>query len=417
MGQTFRLVCPRARLTMGEYEHGQLGEILFDSTAELLVDHLAVPVRRQYNFLENSSVGSANATCREKQKAKCSRVDNDTPTKFTQRREKIQFHSRSEKTVLRAVITLSSLPTELHLHIYSFIVDMVDVISLSSTNQYFLSLGLECLHDFFASIFGRWAGENIVCVGEDVEPNDYPSGLFSDEVLEVMRQWTMDDSDESNMEIVGSRPFTIADFGDPHVSKAMKLAIPSFHREWLELRCFKRGLREDPGYLHIQPYLYWPNYKCREAYFPTDQQWPLRNLTTKEIVHSNAIALSPIEGPHIRFFGFGDVVMWRICWSGSPVWGLPDNTTRGIWAGHCLDITTLSGHEAETRGEEWRDVSNEVMRETVSLLEACCGADWRNEILKGRGVVSTQAAKRRHGGYEKAANVRGHFNVAIGLAL
>jgi len=43
------------------------------------------------------------------------------------------------------------------------------------------------MHDYYTSFLGRWAGENIVYVGEDVKPGDYPPGLFSAEELDVLR--------------------------------------------------------------------------------------------------------------------------------------------------------------------------------------------------------------------------------------
>lgn len=39
------------------------------------------------------------------------------------------------------------------------------------------------------------------------------------------------------------------------------------------------------------------------------------------------------------------------------------NISRGVWAGHCFDITTLARHGDEIQGAEWRDVSKEVASE------------------------------------------------------
>ena len=50
-------------------------------------------------------------------------------------------------------------------------------------------------------------------------------------------------------------------------------------------------------------------------FYPEDVPWILRNLTTQEYVRSDAIALKPehIHGPNIKFLGFGEVVLSRIC--------------------------------------------------------------------------------------------------------
>ena len=40
------------------------------------------------------------------------------------------------------------------------------------------------MHDHNMSFLGQWAHENIVCVGQDVQPNDYPPELFSAKELD-----------------------------------------------------------------------------------------------------------------------------------------------------------------------------------------------------------------------------------------
>ena len=83
-------------------------------------------------------------------------------------------------------------------------------------------------------------------------------------------------------------------------------------------------------------------------YFPLDEKWILRNLTTQEYVRAEAIALKPeyINGPIIRGeIGFGEVVLSRICWSSNICVNMSYNTEeyngnihRGVWAGHRFDI-------------------------------------------------------------------------------
>ncbi|KAH6973831.1 hypothetical protein BKA56DRAFT_620029 [Ilyonectria sp. MPI-CAGE-AT-0026] len=89
--------------------------------------------------------------------------------------------------------------------------------------------------------------------------------------------------------------------------------------------------------------------------FPEYQPWILRNLTTKEFVRLEAIALKPelIHGPKIDVLGFGEIVMSRICWptSSSASKGDTTNISKGVWAGHCFDITTLARREGETNEE------------------------------------------------------------------
>ncbi|KAI1357467.1 hypothetical protein F5Y08DRAFT_324235 [Xylaria arbuscula] len=92
--------------------------------------------------------------------------------------KRIKAQARNEKTVSNAVVALSSLPVELHQLIFSFIEDTEDVICLSITNQYFLSIGRDCLEDYYTSHFGQWAGTDVVSVDHDIKPNDHPWLVF-----------------------------------------------------------------------------------------------------------------------------------------------------------------------------------------------------------------------------------------------
>ncbi|KAI0429807.1 hypothetical protein F5Y09DRAFT_249071 [Xylaria sp. FL1042] len=380
MGQSFQLVAPRAKLALSW--SGKLGEILFDGSAEGIVRLLAVPVRPQRSSSPNPPVNSTNTVYSEMREAKRSR-DDDSSRRCHKR---IKGYGRDDKIVPNAVITLSSLPLELHRLVFSFIDDIIDTISFAITNQYFLSIGQQFVDDYYTSYLPQWAGTNIVCVGHDVEPNDYPPDLFSTEELEVLRQKTFDKADVwdyPDQDDVRYKPFDLSDFTYPSVSMIEK---PEHHLWGIQYslidRCNLRGISKDPGYRHIKQQFEFE----KETYFPTDQQWVLRNLTTKQIVRSDAIALSPdyIRGPNIDFLGFGEVVMSRICWSTSSSVSMKDTTniSRGVWAGHCFDITTLSRHKVETRGEEWRDVSEEVAGEIAGIWEGEYGANWRGIICK-----------------------------------
>lgn len=109
-------------------------------------------------------------------------------------------------------------------------------------------------------------------------------------------------------------------------------------------------------------------------------------LDNERFVRSEAIALKPefIHGPSIDVLGFGEVVMSRICWSTSSYVSMHDtsNISRGVWAGHCFDITTLARHADEMQGAEWRDVSEEVASEIAGIWEAEYGRDWRETVCK-----------------------------------
>jgi len=384
MGQSFQLVAPRAKLALSW--SGKLGEILFDGSAKDLVYLLAIPVRQQHDSPQNTPIDSIKTICKEERGVKRNRDDDNGHAEPPRYRKQSKVQTGNEKMVSNTVVALSNLPLELHRLIFSFIEDIKDVISLSITNQYFLSIGRECLEDYYTSHFGQWAGTNIVCVGHDVKPSDYPPGLFSNEELEVLQQKSTDIPDDwryPDEGAVRNEPFTLEHFTYPTVSM-IEEPTNSLNNIicYLMGSCIRRGISKDPAFFHIEPHFWVTN----ETYFPTDQQWILRNLTTRQIVRSDATALSPdyISGPNIRVLGFGEVVMSRICWSTSSCVSMKDTTniSRGVWAGHCFDINTLSRHKAETRGEEWIDVSEEVAKEIASIWEGEYGANWREIICK-----------------------------------
>ena len=117
-------------------------------------------------------------------------------------------------------------------------------------------------------------------------------------------------------------------------------------------------------------------------FYPEDQPWILRNLTTQEYVRSEAIALKPeyIHGPNIDFLGFGEVILSRVCWSTDPwvAMSYKGGIHRGVWAGHRFDITTLARHEQDTEKEKgWEDVSERVAEEIARIWESEYGRNWR----------------------------------------
>jgi hypothetical protein len=116
-------------------------------------------------------------------------------------------------------------------------------------------------------------------------------------------------------------------------------------------------------------------------------------LTTKEFVRSEAIALKPgyIRGPKMLVLGFGEVVLSRICWSSEERPGVNADISRGVWAGHRFDITTLARHQAETIAAEWTDVSDEVAREIEDIWSWQFRADVRRDSFTGTGAGRTQA--------------------------
>jgi len=279
-------------------------------------------------------------------------------------------------------VTIFTLPIELHRCIFSHIEFIEDVVCLGLTSRYFWSVAQEHVHDYYASLLGQWAGTNIVCVGEHVRPGDFPPGLFTVEEADELRQKTVDmayyddyDDDET--------PFTLNHFTHPSVSDEQEDTDVKSESLRLYFHCEGRSKNLDPAIKSSFKKIVVED----SIYLPQDQPWILRNLMTKEFVRSEAIALKPefIHGPNIDAVGFGEAIMLRSCWSTSSSINMDDalsHISRGVWAGHCFDITTFAKHEDEIKKEEWRDVSEEVASEIGRIWESEYGPDWREILCK-----------------------------------
>ena len=83
---------------------------------------------------------------------------------------------RDTSEIMQIRSAFYSLPIEVHDLIFQEL-DIEDVLCLSFTNQYFWRVGQKQNQTFFTSFLGPWAGESIICMGQDIEDGDYPPGM------------------------------------------------------------------------------------------------------------------------------------------------------------------------------------------------------------------------------------------------
>ncbi|KAI2626770.1 hypothetical protein GGR54DRAFT_485592 [Hypoxylon sp. NC1633] len=345
MRETFHFVAPRERIALPD--KGTLRNLLFGGKADKLVDLLAVPVRPQYR-----------------------------PSTFQAQQRKARDSDDA--------LTLSDLPTEIHYLIFDHLEFIEDTICLGLANSHFWTLARGYVDSYYMSFLGTWSGKNIVCVGEKVEPDDYPPGLFSAEELDALRplRTNLLRSDGRWEHVQCNTPFALSHFADSSVSDIIDFIDPRNEAWRLREHCKSLGKSKDPVFA-ARGHFILPN---ESTYFPRDQPWILRNLTTKEFVRSEAIAIKPeyVRGPDILLVGFGEVVMLRTCWSSSESDVLLNDTPgppRGVWAGHRFDITTLARHERESDGAGWSDVSDEIASEIAEVWSNEYNIDIREGLL------------------------------------
>jgi hypothetical protein len=305
------------------------------------------------------------------QSIKCKRAESldEQPTEPHEKKRKLRSTVVSEPGQIKVIDSkFSSLETELHDLIFDEL-EITDVLSLSLTNRYFWSVGRRHIQTYFMSFLGPWRGESIISVGDYVEAGDHPPGLFTEDERSEMQQLL----DEGRLMTLYN---CTCEYAEIDVRSPPTLLSQLVSKDYFKHYCRMSDPDSSDIIETVDPKF--------SQFYPEDVPWILRNLTTQEYVRSDVIALKPehIRGPNIDFLGFGEVVLSRICWSSDPSVSMmyDGNIHRGVWAGHCFDITTRARHEQDVK-EEWKDVSEEVAREIASIWECQYGGDWRRVVM------------------------------------
>ena len=289
---------------------------------------------------------------------------------------RIEKHDATLKRGDSVPTSFQCLPSEIHHAVFSNVEDIYDLVRLSLSNRYFWALGLPHIEDHIVSSLAPWAGERIICVTDQCDPHEFPPGLLSsteqEDLLELNRI--------HNLNTISIK-HSWKKVGGPSLSERL--------RDW-----FKEYESQHPM-SHADKTEIITGLKPEILeFYPRDQPWALRNLTTKEYVRGEAIALkdSFIHGPHIDVIGFSEVLLSRISWSNRPVEvGYGRNMSQGKWAGHRFDISPLAKIEHD-RATHWIDVSNELLREIDQIVASQEGEDWREHLSRRHEKVSAPVA-------------------------
>lgn len=372
----------------------RLEEMLFEGSADALVPLFALPVRPKNENAEapsRSHRGVTEIQVADDDSAEDVRTSTgiDRPAKRKADGDVLAGSSRRLKRARRIKdsghsATFASFPRELHELIFDHIEFIESVFRLGLTSRYFWGLAQKYMHDYYMSFLGRWASENIVHVGDAVDAGDYPPGLFSAEEVDELNGMTVDiqyDDDNLDRILHPAVPFCLASFSMPSIYRmGDKDENPETEALRIFFECREQDHHNDPAFKAV----FSEALVTQKTYYPQDEPWILRNLTTSEFVRSEAIALKPeyIHGPNIHALGFGEVIIARTCWSTYSTMTISDalHVHRGVWAGHRFDITTLARHRDETKGAKWTDVSGEVANEIAAIWESEYGADWRETV-------------------------------------
>ncbi|KAJ4150071.1 hypothetical protein LMH87_010837 [Akanthomyces muscarius] len=367
---TFTL--PRKRLCLDIY--GPLSSCLFDSSLERLADYLIVPVPTT-TILRN--IDRRFPKCQSKSPADRNPCQSSL--------EKRQQNSRVNETgsAPRGPDRTEKLPAEIIFIIFDNLELVEDALIFGLTCRRIWQFARRRVCEWQRKRIGPWAGEHLVAVSDHCDDDDYPPGLFSaEEINQLMERWAEEVSWRYDWESTFWR-FNISSFALERV--VQHITMP----ERTPLSRLRSNLDRQGRLPAALEDAIWHEIRVdKSVYAPADEVWMLRNLTTRELVRAEAVAIKQdlIHGPYIEKRGFHHLLLIRTAWGNPELREItryrnhPPVPCRGPWAGHRFEICTAKHHEADVSatGAEWSDVSGDAKAELDNLWEAAYGPDWRD---------------------------------------
>lgn len=253
--------------------------------------------------------------------------------------------------------------------------DIKSVVFLGLTSRYFWGLARPRIIRFYESYLGRWAGTNLICVGDYAQYEDLPKGILTEEDDKEARTGFTDPREKEYYG--GESPISLYIFASARFTRLPEyIGMPRILNEKTEMAMLSNS-KKDPKPADFKKVV------CPEFsdFYPTDRPWVLRNLTTHEYVRAEEIAIKKehIHGPHIDYVGFGEVIISRICRSSDPSVSMNTSIIRGPWAGHAFDIVPEEQLQ-EDKDVEWKDVSREVSHYVSYIWSNEFGDKWTEEL-------------------------------------
>ncbi|KFY81993.1 hypothetical protein V500_10914 [Pseudogymnoascus sp. VKM F-4518 (FW-2643)] len=368
MFEEFYITAPRAKRMLPRADG--LWDAFFGGRARELVHLLIVPVPIKLKKQSQKQAAASSAASAATTNLRSGSLD----TRPSQRTA-IAPQNPADATAAtnNPRVTFSTLPVEIYPLIFDHLNDLADLTCMGLAMPYLWGITQRIIHQRYKAKLGEWAGEQIVCVGDQIPPGDYPPGLFSADEVERLNKEVYVWKNYKGEDRTSPRTLFNLTYPDGTLDKVGFTANAEASRAYYA--CLARFSRYPS--IALRTKLLWI-YTDRPDFTPRQEDWILRNLTTKEFVTAEGIALDKkfIRGPFIFGIGFGDAVVARTLWTsnGTPEFGRQFG--RGVWAGHRFDITTRSRHDEATKDEEWRDVSAEVKGEIAGIGESKFGRNW-----------------------------------------
>ncbi|PGH04472.1 hypothetical protein GX51_03464 [Blastomyces parvus] len=352
MGQDFCLIAPRCREKLSWNRRPV--EDLFNGSASSLVSLFARPIIPQSHDVEN-------------------RHRTALP--------------KPGKTIPQKRSILVQLPTEILCRILDFLDELEDVFLWGLSCQKLWALVRPVIAKHFTSYLGVWAGIPVIFVGEDSGCSGntlHPDGMLSPDDLDELEEGLDFDELENEMdaemaEEYAGKPVSLYRLAESRyaTTDAVTLSFPhDLFGLALDLHHKYPGLVDMFQVANPKP----------KSFYPCSEEWVLRNLTTHEFVRPSTVALDEkhIKGPFIDFLGYGEVIMYKTCWSTSDYSLIQGKEMhRGVWAGHALDIVPATHLDGDT---SWKDISDKIAQEISEIWGEVFGESWKTDLVtKQRG--------------------------------
>ena len=242
---------------------------------------------------------------------------------------------------------LLRLPNELLATIFAHITSLEDAACLCLADGRLFAVGFpRRINELQDLTYAKWAGDRIVCMGENASDDDLPEGVLK-AMKEQLEQWELEDQTSCVPQwfnMVWEKFITIDDVGQQAGE--------------LEPLTDSKGFGEDWG-----PYLE----MIRQRY-ESSHPWVLCNLSKRIYVRAEAVAAltdsdgsTPfISGTACMLIDLGHILLSQICWSSDDTTGLSyrGDLHRGPWAGDRFEVTSMDKLDSNI---PWKDVSDEVV--------------------------------------------------------
>lgn len=274
---------------------------------------------------------------------------------------------------------------------------MDDILAFGLTCRRTWPFARQRLWEWLRKRVGPWAGEQLVAVNNPCDGDDYPPGLFSASEIDALKGEYVQAYPRHHRGALIFWQFEISSFALREVVGGIRMPDPTpVSALMMMLDKLTIQGRADAALDAVEHEI------CIDMsmYAPVDEAWMLRNLTTKEFVRAEAVAIEPghIRGPHIEKRGFHHLLLLRTCWDNpacrtAEKFGLPV-PARGAWAGHRFEICTAKHHEedVEKTRAEWSDGSEQAAAELDTLWEAAYGPNWRKVVCDPRWTALVDSA-------------------------